>query len=256
MGSGNLRIEVHLEGQVKGLARSERSLDTGPLATVAVNHILNVTFLAIGVLIVTINVSGMRNSEVIPCSDVISSNMILEAVVTRNEGLLVINLTDADYVRQLNAIARLNGFSLPAEAHTAVVVAILFHIVFIDLVLKVVAAVPCLILVLVDAVISTYDFISLVVVPVLSEPIVIGGSNASNASTKESTHQRSVFGIGILQLQAIGVILMSETLDRSIIVVTDHDVGPNASADGHGRVVVVGQGVNDACSNLALGLDT
>ena len=207
-------------------------------SVLVINLILDIASLAIGVLIVAEHVCGMSLAQVIPALKVKGLDGVLEAVVARHEGLLVLNLTNTDEVRQLDALASRNGAILPAEAKGAVIAAVLNHVVGIDII----GQQP---VVNNNVGIVTHDLAGIEVVVVLTEPVVIGRSHTGNTLTKESAEQRRILDIALLHLHAIGVALMHQALQWGKIVDTDHDVAINTSADSHSLVVIVGQRVND-----------
>ena len=235
--SSTALVEEHVEGQVKFLSRYQRGGDAVP-SVLVINLILDIASLAIGVLIVAEHVCGMSLAQVIPALKVKGLDGVLEAVVARHEGLLVLNLTNTDEVRQLDALASRNGAILPAEAKGAVIAAVLNHVVGIDII----GQQP---VVNNNVGIVTHDLAGIEVVVVLTEPVVIGRSHTGNTLTKESAEQRRILDIALLHLHAIGVALMHQALQWGKIVDTDHDVAINTSADSHSLVVIVGQRVND-----------
>ena len=205
----------------------------------------------------------MGNGQVVPTVKVVSLYIVGEEVLTGlglGIGLLEVDFTNADEVSQLNALTRLNGALLPAETKTAVIANIVRTTILLHIELRVagriVYSTTFFTRRIVDcARVLTHDLIGMPVAAVEAEPVVINGGHTSNVLTKEDAQQRGV-GIGRrFHLDTIGSVGRGgQHLQGSLIVGTNHDVGPNTGIDGHRRGAIVGHGVNNTSGNIALRL--
>ena len=170
------------------------------------------------------------------------------------EGLHEVNLTDTDHVGKLDAFASGNFATRPAEAKTAVIVAIL------DLIVLLIRLTPTLVSVVDGLGVLTTDLIGMPVAAEESEPVFVGSCYTGHVITEEGAQKYCIFifSVFMLHLDAVGFTVdgVVHARQRSLVVVTDHDVTPDTGIHRYSLIVCILQRVNDTGCDIALGFNT
>ena len=92
-----------------------------------------------------------------------------------------------------------------------------------------------------QVVIFTNDtiIINLIVVPELAKPIVINGGHTVKTCTEKSSEHGNLFTLCclfftfVLHVQTVNLaLIISQTINRCIVIITNHDVGPHTQRYG------------------------